>query len=88
MQFRPEGIEAFKNIFDESYPLISKFPGCAHLELLRDKNNPCILFTHSHWDSEESLESYRSSPLFKSTWAKTKAFFAEKAEAWSLEKVD
>lgn len=43
------------------------------------------MFTLSHWESEENLEQYRQSELFKSTWAKTKVLFREKAQAWTLE---
>jgi heme-degrading monooxygenase HmoA len=43
-----------------------------------------VLFTFSIWDSEAALENYRQSDLFRDTWAKTKALFAEKAEAWSM----
>ena len=35
--------------------------------------------------TEEDLEKYRKSELFKGVWAKTKILFAEKAEAWTLE---
>lgn len=88
MHFRPEDASKFLTLFDEVYPAISTFPGCTKLELWRDKNHPSIFFTHSHWDNEKSLEKYRNSALFKATWAKTKALFAEKAEAWSVDKMD
>ena len=87
MHFRPEGPEEFLKIFEKAYPLISTFPGCSHLELWRDKNDPAIFFTKSHWDHPDALEDYRNSELFKTTWAATKALFAEKAEAWSVEKL-
>jgi len=88
MHFREEAVETFLTLFERVHPLIAMFPGCTHLELWRDKTNPNIFFTYSHWDKEESLEKYRKSFLFKSTWAKTKALFAENAEAWTLEKRD
>jgi len=58
------------------------------MELLRQVNNPNVLFTLSHWENEDALNAYRASELFADTWKKTKALFAEKAEAWSTEVLD
>jgi len=88
LTFRTEEIEAFKSIFETSKKSIRKFDGIAHLECLQSKNDPRIFFTYSHWQDETALENYRHSPLFKDTWAKTKALFAEKPEAWSNELID
>ncbi len=55
------------------------------MELLQNLDQPNILFTLSYWDDEAALEAYRQSELFQSTWAKTKVFFAGKAEAWTVE---
>jgi heme-degrading monooxygenase HmoA len=48
-------------------------------------NNPNIFFTYSFWQSQNDLEKYRNSALFKEVWSKTKKMFAEKAQAWSTE---
>lgn len=87
MGFKPENCEDFKVLFYSVQPMIAAFPGCMHVELLRDKTNPDFFFTLSHWNSEKDLEAYRVSELFKDTWTKTKALFAHKPEAWSTEKV-
>jgi quinol monooxygenase YgiN len=87
MTFRPEEVDNFLAVFDESSSLIRNFKGCNHLELLRDENDPCIFFTYSYWDSEEHLNHYRYSELFKSVWAKTSKLFAEKATAWSVQPI-
>lgn len=84
MTFKPQNIEDFKQIFQESKNLIKSFKGCQDVELLQDINNPCIFFTHSIWDSEKDLNTYRESDLFNSVWAKTKVLFDAKPEAWSL----
>jgi len=85
LTFRPEATEAFLNeVFEPSKTLIRAFPGCRHMELLRHTELPNVWFTFSIWDSEEALDNYRQSDLFRDTWAKTKALFAEKAEAWSM----
>lgn len=86
MTFREEAVETFlHDVFEHSKDRIRAFPGCQHMELLRNLNQPNILFTLSIWDDEAALEDYRKSELFQTTWAKTKVLFAEKAEAWSVE---
>ncbi|MGI9159467.1 MAG: putative quinol monooxygenase [Saprospiraceae bacterium] len=89
MTFREEGVDTFLNeVFESSKSAIRAFPGCRHMELLRFTDDPRVLFTFSIWDDPEALEAYRRSELFQNTWAKTKALFAEKAEAWSAEVAD
>ena len=86
MTFREDVVETFLNeVFEHSKDHIRAFPGCRHMELLRQKNKPNVLFTLSFWDDEVALEAYRQSDLFQTTWAKTKVLFAEKAEAWTVE---
>ena len=84
MTFVPEKVGDFLKIFHESAPQIRNFQGCNHLELYRDHEEPNVLFTYSYWESKASLENYRKSQLFSDTWARTKALFSKKAEAWSV----
>ena len=58
------------------------------LELYRDKNDPTIFFTYSNWESEQHLENYRQSDIFKHVWAKTKPLFNRLPEAWSVDSID
>lgn len=88
MTFQEDKIENFLVIFNRSKHLIRGFEGCQHLELLRDKKAPNIMLTHSHWLSEEHLNTYRDSELFKTTWAATKALFLDKPVAFSSELVE
>ncbi|MDH6056379.1 putative quinol monooxygenase [Umezakia ovalisporum] len=88
MTFRPEAVADFQAIFNASKAQIRAFPGCRRLELLRDLDQPHVFCTYSHWDGPEALEAYRQSELFESTWAKTKALFAAKAVAFSVERVE
>ncbi|REH50400.1 hypothetical protein C7448_10411 [Tenacibaculum gallaicum] len=88
MSFQPEKIEEFLNNFNSKKEFIRNSPGCRLLELYRDKTNPDIFFTYSYWDTEQDLENYRSSDLFKGVWAQTKALFNAKPLAWSVDKVD
>ena len=86
MTFEPSGIENFLTLFDESKDKIRNFPGCTHLELLRDFNEDHIFSTYSIWESEEHLNAYRQSTLFAKVWAATKAGFSDKPIAFSLKK--
>jgi len=89
LTFRPEAVETFRNdVFEPSKARIRAFPGCQHMELLQQSEHPHVLFTLSIWDDVNALETYRNSDLFRSTWARTKAGFAEKAEAWTVELLD
>ncbi len=86
LTFKKENIASFEQIFEDSKNLIRNFEGCTFLELLQDKDQPNIFFTYSYWQSEENLDNYRNSALFKNIWGQTKALFAERAEAWSVDK--
>ncbi len=83
MTFQEDQLGAFHDIFENSKHHIRAFPGCRHLQLLSDLNNPAVRMTYSHWDSPEDLENYRQSALFRTTWAATKVLFADKPVAFS-----
>ncbi|HKK77461.1 MAG TPA: antibiotic biosynthesis monooxygenase family protein [Saprospiraceae bacterium] len=85
MTFEPAACAQFQEVFEQSKAKIRAFPGCRFLELWRCKSPDNIFMTYSHWDSEEALEAYRHSTLFKTTWAKTKPLFSDRPEAWSLD---
>lgn len=86
LNFKPENISSFEQIFEESKDRIRNFEGCQHLELFQEKNEQNIFFTYSYWQDEKALEAYRNSDFFKETWAKTKSLFSGKPEAWSVSK--
>jgi len=88
MHFRPGESEAFLDIFNASKYMIRQFEGCEHLCLYNEAGLPDVFFTYSTWTSAEDLDAYRNSKLFRSTWTKTKALFADKAQAWSIEEVE
>lgn len=83
MRFRSEEVDKFKALFDQQKEKIRAFPGCEFLELLQSQDDPQIFFTLSFWTGEDALEAYRSSQLFKGTWAATKELFEARPEAWS-----
>lgn len=86
MTFQEDFIKTFEAIFEENKAHIRNFEGCQLLELYQDKNQPHIFFTYSYWQDESDLENYRHSDLFKQVWSLTKAGFADKPEAWSVDK--
>ncbi|NRB84455.1 MAG: antibiotic biosynthesis monooxygenase [Winogradskyella sp.] len=88
MSFDPLKIAEFLANFEANKKKIRGFQGCNFLELYRDQNNTNIFFTYSYWDSENDLNNYRHSELFKSVWAKTKPLFNDKPEAWSVNKLE
>jgi len=88
MEFKPEEVENFKQLFENKKQHIRAFPGCNHLELLQGTSaNTSVFMTYSYWNSEEDLNNYRYSDLFAETWKATKMMFSRKAEAISLNKL-
>lgn len=86
MHFTEAGVEEFLTIFNSHKVAIRNFPGCTHLELLRDIDDPTVFSTLSYWDHPDSLERYRNSALFSSVWGTVKTLFAERTQAFTLEK--
>jgi heme oxygenase (mycobilin-producing) len=68
MHFTEAGVEEFLQIFNSNKQAIRNFPGCSHLELLKDKDDVNTYTTLSYWDDPSCLESYRKSELFGSVW--------------------
>ena len=87
LSFHEENIPQFLENFDSIKEKIRSFEGNRFLELYQDKNNPCIFFTYSYWETEQDLENYRRSALFDEVWTFTKKLFNDKPEAWSVDKL-
>ena len=88
MTFQEDKLADFHAIFDRSKQQIRTFPGNHQLDLLRDSNQSNVRITYSLWESADALEAYRRSELFRTTWAATKVLFAERAVAFSAEKLE
>ncbi len=84
MNFKPEGVKIFKDLFLLKRSDIASVEGCISLQLMQDTHNENTYFTISTWEHSDYLEKYRHSELFKLVWGKTKIWFNEKPEAWSL----
>lgn len=88
MTFKPESVGDFLENFEKNKRSIRNFEGCEHLELWQDENIKNIFLTYSYWKSEEHLNQYRDSELFRSVWSFTKKLFSEKPIAFSSEKIE
>jgi heme-degrading monooxygenase HmoA len=86
MHFTESSSKEFLEIFNLHKEAIRHFPGCSHLQLLKDAKDPLCYSTLSHWDKPESLENYRNSELFEGVWSRVKPLFSKRTEAFSLEK--
>lgn len=86
MHFTEAGVAEFLEIFNRNKEAIRNFPGCSHLELLKDHNDSTCYATLSHWDAQASLDAYRKSALFEGVWGQVKSLFSERSQAFSLEK--
>jgi quinol monooxygenase YgiN len=87
MTFQEDKVQAFLDNFELNKEKIRNFEGCRHLELWRDEHQKNIFITYSHWESEEALNQYRDSELFKSVWKFTKSLFSAKPTAFSAKKM-
>lgn len=85
MEFDAAKVDDFLSLFRESMRMIRNFPGVERLELHRDAGRANVFYTLSEWRSEDDLEAYRHSELFKSVWSRTKVLFSAKPLAYSLE---
>ena len=88
LTFQEDKITDFLNNFNEIKYQIRNFEGNEFLELYQDKQDARVFFTYSYWENELALEKYRKSALFNEVWSYTKTLFADKPEAWSVNKID
>ncbi len=84
MHFTEQGVELFQELFKKHKEAMLSVDGCLRLELFNDADQPQRFATISQWKSDQHLEAYRNSTLFKTIWKKIKPYFSTKAEAFSL----
>ena len=85
MTFASEHLPTFMAIWEASKAKIRAIEGCHSVELLPDATDPNIWHTFSRWESSAHLDSYRASIVFGSVWPVTKALFAAKPVAFSMQ---
>ena len=84
LSIKPEHADEFYRLFRETYTAIRGFEGCSELQLFHDADDENLFITYSHWESEEHLNEYRQSDLFKTTWAAVKPLFSNAPQAFSM----
>lgn len=84
LTFREDTIAQFWEIFGRYQEAIRYFPGCLHLAIWVEKQNPLHVYTYSVWESQDALENYRRSMLFREVWGKVKPLFGAPACAHTL----
>ena len=88
LTFTSSEIPAFRALFEQTKHQIQQQPGCLHLELWQDADQPHIFCTRSHWHDQAALDAYRRSELFGQVWPATKKLFAAPPLAFSSLIVD
>lgn len=83
----PAHVADFLALFHASAPHIRQQPGCRHLELWQDADQPHTYCTYSHWDDAAALNAYRASALFGQVWPATKRLLTAPAQAFSVVRV-
>ncbi|WP_151087448.1 putative quinol monooxygenase [Hymenobacter baengnokdamensis] len=88
LTLQPARTADFLALFRQSESHIRQQPGCRHLELWQDADEPHIYCTYSQWDDMAALNAYRRSGLFGQVWPATKRLLAEPAQAFSVIKAN
>lgn len=78
-------IEKFKLLVQPYQSKILAFKGCVQVDIMRDKKNRTQFFSYSIWESEEALENYRNSKMFREIWAEIKKLLSSPTIAWTVE---
>ena len=84
LEFQDDKINDFLTFFETIKHIVNEFPGCYGMKLYQDIDNPTIVMTYSHWETQQDLNNYRESNEFGEIWPKIKPWFAQKPEAWSV----
>lgn len=87
LQFKKEDLEEALSKLSGIAPTVRSMEGCQFLEIGVRSRDKGLVVTYSYWDDVDYLNAYRTSEEFKEFWSSIKPLFAEKAEAWSLERV-
>jgi len=87
MTIRSEERERFIQLFEIHREAISSMPGCQSLQIFHDLDSTCVFFTVSNWQTDDHLQQYRNSMVFKSLWPEVKSLFQSSAEAWTVNEI-
>ena len=84
LTLQPDKASQFEAIFYNTQSLIENSAGCRKTSLFKVAGAESQYFTISYWNSEQNLQDYRASDLFRNVWSTVKPLFSAKAEAWTL----
>ena len=87
MEFKYDQVDLFLEKFSRHAEKMKTVTGQVSLQIVKDLKESNILFTISEWHSEEDLNIYRSSFLFKQIWSEVKPLFCAKAQAWTTQSI-
>ncbi len=85
LSFQASKVDDLHAFLKEKVESIRAVDGCEHLEILQDRKNKGLIFTLSHWQSEDHLNNYRKSQVFGGVWPILKAGFNAPPEAYSTD---
>ena len=85
MEFEEELVHDFDALFGKIQSDIEAMPGCERVIVMKSSGSPNTRTTLSWWAHEDDLNNYRKSALFGEVWPQTKAKFAGKPLAWSVD---
>ncbi len=82
LSFQNQYCPHFESMFPKIQQIVFSSKGCKEVKLLKSMEKG-LYFTYSHWDTEQSLEDYRQSDVFKKIWSDFKTNFKDAPQAWS-----
>lgn len=83
LSFKPEHVDDFLEFFEGIKNKVNEYPGCLGMQLMRQVDQPHVIFTYSQWESEDKLNEYRASGTFGKVWPNIKPWFNARPEAWT-----
>ncbi len=87
LSFHIEKVEEIHRFLKGKVDSIRAVDGCEYLEIVQDRKNKGLIFTLSHWQSEDHLNAYRKSEVFGGVWPILKASFNAPPEAYSTDQI-
>ena len=59
LQLKPEGLETASDVIRETLTATRAFPGCYHVAVLVDSDDPAHVILYETWESAEHDHAYR-----------------------------
>jgi len=85
LNIESSAVDEFMSVLGQVRHRIEQFEGCRSLELLSDKKDRTVFFSYSIWESEDHLDKYRNSEVFREIWNAIKKYVTSKPNAWTVE---